>query len=41
LHQSIGQVLPVLLVVCEEFNLAYLRGRVCACLEGRSVQVVT
>jgi hypothetical protein len=41
LHQAIGQVLPVLLVVGEEFDPAGLRGRVCACLEGRSVQIVT
>lgn len=41
LHQPIGQVLPVLLIVSEEFDLADLRGRVCACLKGRSVQVVT
>ena len=41
LHQAIGQVLPVLLVVGEEFDLADLRSRICACLEGWSVQVVT
>ena len=41
LHQAIGQVLPVLLIVGEEFDLACLRGRVCACLKGWSVQVVT